>query len=187
MSVNTVLPEDAGGLRCRNCLNNQKLGLEYEFRPDKYLDFFSGSHGGSQMFRRILIPVDLTEKHQQAVDIAGQLASYQAGEVTLLHVIELIHGTSFDEERDFYRRLERKTRASMEQLATALKERGIAWRGEIRYGDRAAEVVRHAQEAGTELIVLTSHRIDLQHPGAGWGTLSYKIGILSQCPVLLVK
>jgi hypothetical protein len=42
-------------------------------------------------------------------------------------------------------------------------------------------------ESGVELIVLSSHRVDLQNPGAGWGTMSYKVGILSQCPVLIVK
>jgi hypothetical protein len=42
-------------------------------------------------------------------------------------------------------------------------------------------------EAGIDLIVLNSHRIDLKNPGAGWGTWSYKIGILSQRPVLPVK
>jgi len=38
-----------------------------------------------------------------------------------------------------------------------------------------------------DLIVLTSHKIDLAHPAEGWGTTSYKVGILCQCPVLLVK
>jgi nucleotide-binding universal stress UspA family protein len=55
------------------------------------------------------------------------------------------------------------------------------------FGSRAHEIVRYATEVGVDLIVLTSHRIDLHHPSAGWGTVSYKVGILSQCPVLLVK
>jgi hypothetical protein len=41
-------------------------------------------------------------------------------------------------------------------------------------------------EAVVDRIVLSSHRIDLQNPSAGWGTVSYKVGILSQCAVLLV-
>ena len=28
---------------------------------------------------------------------------------------------------------------------------------------------------------------DPEHPAAGWGSLSHKIGLLSSCPVLLVK
>ena len=55
------------------------------------------------------------------------------------------------------------------------------------FGDRAEEIVRHVGKAGTDLVVLGSHRIDPDWPGAGWGTLSYKVGILAPCPVLLVK
>ena len=58
---------------------------------------------------------------------------------------------------------------------------------EVIFGDRAHEIVRYAMERGVDLIVLSSHRIDLGNPSAGWGTVSYKVGILSQCPVLLVK
>ncbi len=47
--------------------------------------------------------------------------------------------------------------------------------------------MRYAVEEGMDLIVLKSHRIDLENPSAGWGTVSYKVGILAQCPVLLVK
>ena len=56
-----------------------------------------------------------------------------------------------------------------------------------RGGNRAPEIVRYAGEIGVDLIVLKSHRIDLENPSAGWGTVSYKVGILAQCPVLLVK
>ena len=45
----------------------------------------------------------------------------------------------------------------------------------------------YALEAGTDLIVLAPHRIDLKDPSAGWGTVSHKVGILSPCAVLLVK
>jgi hypothetical protein len=35
--------------------------------------------------------------------------------------------------------------------------------------------------------ILTAPRLDAAVPSAGWGSMSYRIGILSQCPVLLVK
>jgi len=68
-----------------------------------------------------------------------------------------------------------------------LGERAVPQREEVIFGNRAPEIVRYAVEAGIDLIVLKSHRIDLQNPSAGWGTVSYKVGILAQCPVLLVK
>jgi nucleotide-binding universal stress UspA family protein len=139
------------------------------------------------MFTKILVPVDLTDTHQQAIEIAAQLASERGGEVTLLHVVEVIPGLWVDEERDFYDRLETAARDHLARLGRQLEERNVTRREEIIFGNRAEEIVRYAMEMGADLIVLKSHRIDLKNPGAGWGTLSYKISILSQCPVLLVK
>jgi nucleotide-binding universal stress UspA family protein len=58
---------------------------------------------------------------------------------------------------------------------------------EVLIGSPAREIVRFATAKRVDLIVLGSHRIDLARPAAGWGTTSYKVGILCQCPVLLVK
>jgi len=139
------------------------------------------------VFEKILVPVDLSDTHQQALEIAARLAGESRGQVTLLHVVEVIPGLWVEEERDFYDRLEAAARDQLSRLGRQLEEMHIPRREEIIFGNRAEEIVRYAMEAGVDLIVLSSHRIDLKNPGAGWGTLSYKIGILSQCPVLLVK
>ena len=139
------------------------------------------------MFRKILMPVDLTDRHQQALDIAARLAHESAGEVTLLHVVELIPGIWPQEERAFYDRIEQAARDHLAKLGRGLEERHVPRREEVIFGNRAPEIVRYAMETGVDLIVLSSHRIDLENPSAGWGTMSYKVGILSQCPVLLVK
>ena len=34
---------------------------------------------------------------------------------------------------------------------------------------------------------MSSHKLPLRRGGENWGTISYKVGILSRCPVLLVK
>lgn len=139
------------------------------------------------MFQKILVPVDLTDKHQRALEIALQLAGQAGGEVTLLHVIELIQGLSMDEERGFYQRLERTAHARLERLRASLAGHKVPVTVQVVFGDRAREVMQHASHTGTELIILTSHRVDPQDPGTHWGTLSYKLGILAQCPILLVK
>jgi nucleotide-binding universal stress UspA family protein len=139
------------------------------------------------MFQKILVPVDLTDAHQPALDIAARLAQGGAGAVTLLHVIEVISEVWAGEDRDFYDRLEHKARDHLARLGHALRERAVPGREEVVFGNRAPEIVRYAVEEGMDLIVLKSHRIDLENPSAGWGTVSYKVGILAQCPVLLVK
>ena len=138
------------------------------------------------MFKKILVPVDLTDKQQRPLEVAADLAASN-GEVILLHVIELIPGLSMEEERPFYDRLEARAHAHFERLVPPLAARKIAWHTEVLYGARAHTVVLHAMEIDADLIVLASHAIDLNNPVTGWGSVSYQISILSQCPVLLLK
>jgi nucleotide-binding universal stress UspA family protein len=139
------------------------------------------------MFHKILVPVDLTDTHLHSVRIAAQLAEANRGAVTLLHVVETMYGLAMSEEREFYGRLERRARAHLEKLRTLAETLKIAWYIEVLFGKPAGEILHFAADKGIDLIVLSSHRIDPENPTAGWGTLSHKIGILSQCPVLLVK
>jgi len=123
----------------------------------------------------------------RALDIAAALAGQDRGQITVLHVIELIAGLSHEEGKEFYDRLEKKARQHVAGLGARLAAHKVACRTEVAFGNRAVEILRYAQQNGTDLIVLTSHRIDLQQGAAGLGTLSHKVGILSPCPVLLVK
>ncbi len=138
------------------------------------------------MFERVLVPLDLSPRHLSAVDVAARIVA-PGGEITLIHVVEVIPGVGPDEDPDFYARLEARARAHLEGAKRRVEAAGARAEGVLRYGDRAEEIVRYVDEAGTDLVVLGSHPIDLEQPGAGWGTLSYKVGILAPCPVLLVK
>ena len=138
------------------------------------------------MFERILVPVDLTEKNRSAVETARQLALESEGRVTLLHVIEMLD-LPFEEVEEFYRELERKAGDAMGRLAGILEDAGVEHTLQVGYGQRAAEIVEFADEHDFDLIVLTSHRTDLENPAEDWATLSHKVAILAQCPVLLVK
>lgn len=143
------------------------------------------------MFRKILVPVDFTDKNEAALSAALQTASHadpgQRGEVELLHVIETIEHIGFEEMADFYRGLETRASAKLFALEDRFREAGIEVRHEILYGKRAETIVHHAQEREADLIVLSSHKVDRDHPALGWGSISYRIAIVARCPVLLVK
>ncbi|HWP46623.1 MAG TPA: universal stress protein [Candidatus Limnocylindrales bacterium] len=139
------------------------------------------------MFQRIMVPVDLTDKNIVALNIAAQIAAQNKASITLLHVIETIPDLSFEELQEFYRNLEKKAMNKMNELAERLLEKGLTVHQKVQYGNRAEEIVKYAAEHQIDLIILTSHKVNLENPGRGWGTISYKVGILSQCPVLLVK
>jgi nucleotide-binding universal stress UspA family protein len=139
------------------------------------------------MFRKVLVPVDLTDRHGPAIEIAGRLATESDGEVVILHIIELVQGLPRDEDPPFYRRLETKAKEYISRLTEVLREKKVKARSEIVFGNRVAEISGFARANATDLIVLASHRFDPARPGAGWGSLSHQIGVLATCPVLLVK
>src|SRR5438874_905693 len=102
------------------------------------------------MFKNILLPVDLTDRHSQALDVAGELATQSGGEVVLLHVIETISGVSMEAERPFYGRLERAARGHLDRLGKHLGERQVRWRPEVRYGHRAQQSAAYAKETAAD-------------------------------------
>jgi nucleotide-binding universal stress UspA family protein len=139
------------------------------------------------MFKHILLPVDLSNKHTSALETAAELAAPAGGTVTLLHVIEVIQGMSKDEEKPFYDRLERLAHRHLETLGQHLAQRKIAWQAVLLYGARAQETVRYAREKSVDLIVMTSPRMDPDHLRQSFGSLSYPIAFVAPCPVLLVR
>jgi universal stress protein A len=138
-------------------------------------------------FRRILVPTDLTDRTVKALDLAMQLAAGGPSRVTLLHVVETVRGLGFGELKSFYQKLEAKSEAKMATLARRAATKGIAVKAEVAYGPRAETIIKVATARHADLIVLASHRVSPSMVGRDWGTISYKVGILAQCPVLLVK
>lgn len=139
------------------------------------------------MFKNILIPVDFSEGNQRAVDIASTLARENRASLTLLHVIETIDNTDFMEIKDFYTGLEKRATEAMNKLVESLTGNDLTVKQKIVYGNRASQILQFAQERKIDLIVLSSHKVNPAEPVKGWGTISHKVGILSPCPILLVK
>ena len=87
----------------------------------------------------------------------------------------------------FYAELESRARKRLGALAARHSHAGVAVRMEVAYGAPASEILRVSQERAIDLVVLASHVVNRDEPASGWGTLSYKVGLLVTCPVLLVK
>ncbi len=138
------------------------------------------------MFGRILVPVDFTPRSLRAVRAAAKVAATTRAKTTLLHVIERIDDGESGAFESFYRKLELAAREKMKALLAPFGERLLV-RAEILYGKPVGEILRFAQANRIDLIVMSSHKLPLRHSGESWGTVSYKVGILSRCPVLLVK
>jgi nucleotide-binding universal stress UspA family protein len=139
------------------------------------------------MFQHILVPTDLSGHTAMATDTARNLARRDGARITLLHVIETVSGAEYDEFESFYRELEGRASEHLTALASRIDDPGVELAKTVVYGKPSEEIVRFAVENQVDLIILASHRIDTSRPGYGWGTLSYRVGILAPCSVLLVK
>jgi nucleotide-binding universal stress UspA family protein len=138
-------------------------------------------------FHHLLVPTDLTKRTEKALQVADKLAVSDKSRITLVHVIETIDGVHLDELKPFYERLEQKARTAMTRFSRSVPQ-GIAQvESAVVYGKRAEEIVKYALANDVDLIVLASHRVNPSMVNRDWGTISYKVGILAQCPVLLVK
>jgi nucleotide-binding universal stress UspA family protein len=139
------------------------------------------------VFSRILVPIDLGERHARSLKLALALALERSASVTLVHVVQQVPGLPPGEMRAFYNRLVQKSRRGLARAAKLFAARGIRVRSEVLVGEPAREIVRAAAAAHADLIVMDSHRVNPRRRGMGWGTTSYKVGILCRCPILLVK
>jgi nucleotide-binding universal stress UspA family protein len=139
------------------------------------------------LFHNILVPVDLTDRHERALEVAAGLVAQTGGEVTLLHVIERIDGLPREEAVDFYKQLEEKAEVHLGRLLGILRQRSVAGRVLIVHGNCVQEIADFANRANCDLIILASHAVGRADSLGGWATKSYQIGIVAQCPVMLLK
>lgn len=141
--------------------------------------------GAGGPFRHVLIPSDLTSRTRVALDRVNALGLPPASRITLLHVVETIDGLGSRELKPFYSRLEKKARTTLSTLAKGVRAAPIEVA--VVQGRRAESIVNFAAANGVDLIVLASHRVNPSMENRDWGSISYKVGILADCPVLLVK
>jgi universal stress protein A len=139
------------------------------------------------MFNNILVPTDLSKRSSKALDIAIKLGSESKCKITLLHVIETIDDVDYKEFEEFYEKLKVRAEGKMDEMVRDKNSRQSDIRREIAFGKRVKEIVRFAYENDIDLIILTSHKIEKIDAAEGWATISYRVGILSHCPVLMVK
>lgn len=141
-------------------------------------------------FHHILVPIDSTAKNNAAMDIAFELAVQNKATTSLLHVIQAIDsgGDTPDEETtEFYRHIRARAESELERISQRFLDADIPCEVKVRIGDRLQEIVEFASQHQVDLIIMSSHRIDPNHIAETWGTISYKVSVICECPILLVK
>ncbi|MBN1850921.1 MAG: universal stress protein [Deltaproteobacteria bacterium] len=140
------------------------------------------------MFKHILVPTDLTAKSEKAIEVAVKFATFDdLNKISLLHVIETIEDADDKEFREFYEKLKDRAEKEMNGIIDRYSRKHIVFDAKIVFGNRVREIVRFAHENAADLIILSSHKIEETDVAQGWATISYRVGILAHCPVMMVK
>ena len=140
------------------------------------------------MFRHLLVPIDLSDRNEQALRTAFDLAATNDARITLVHVVTQVRGIPMTELRSFYEQLEERAKARLGSVVRKYAQPGMDVRSVTLIGDPARDVVRWAERQRVDLIVIGSHSVEPRSgPRVGWGSISYKVALLCRCPVLLVK
>jgi nucleotide-binding universal stress UspA family protein len=134
-----------------------------------------------------LVSSDLTERNRKAIDIAVEMAIENGASITVLHVIEKVEEADSDDFKKFYEQLGARASERIGKLLAEYDRKGLTMEKQIIYGKRVYEILKFAATHSVDLIIMSSHKLDPENLTEDWGTISFKVGVLSDCPVLLVK
>jgi nucleotide-binding universal stress UspA family protein len=128
---------------------------------------------------------DLSPDSVRSLRAGLDLARPGGADVLLFHVVQRIPNLEDAEIERFYEVLSNTARDRMQQIvAQATVGTDVPVRVEVTIGRPASEILRVASERACDAIVLL-HRADPE--GQMLGSISYKLGILAPCSVLLLK
>lgn len=142
-------------------------------------------------FKKILCPTDFSEPACKAIQAAGELAEQFSSELILLHVVgtvpvlETPTGLAGFDVAAYRQELADAAQTSLTQRVKQYVPASVTARTLVVNGDAAHEIGRVAEEAGVDLIVLSTHG------ESGWrhrlfGSVLEKVLRIADCPVLAV-
>src|ERR1700761_7777678 len=106
------------------------------------------------MFTNILVPIDLDEPDEHALELAITLASEQRARITLFHVYEIPSIAYSDPFPWPIERLEEAARTAMQQQLVQTRQRYPACEGVIDVGTVWHRIIEYARAAQADLIVM---------------------------------
>jgi len=148
--------------------------------------------------RKILVPVDGSERSINAVEFAVDLATKYDSEIRLVHVIPNSiwrYCMATDEEEDLIpphiikntiKEMEEEGERLLSSVLTSVKGAGIEAHAQLDHGYPAKKILQIAKEENFDLIVMGSR-------GRGtitrlfFGSISDEVIRKAPCPILLVK
>lgn len=141
-------------------------------------------------FKHVLVPLDLAPRNKAALEIAFEVALENKAKVSLLHVTERIEFPGEEPDKEmlaFYENIRQRYMAELESISQRFSDAGVDVETKVHLGKPLKKIVDFSMTHDVDLIIMSSHPIQSDDPLRSWGTLSYKVSIACECPILLVK
>jgi nucleotide-binding universal stress UspA family protein len=140
--------------------------------------------------QRFLVPIDLSEYANQALDYAVNLAGKLDAHLMLLHVIQSISLGGVDMgvtlPYTYAQDLEAEIMQSMESALTRVTAAGLEGEIVVVHGIPFHEIIETAKTRQVDLIIMGTHgRTNLQY--VLLGSVAEKVVRLAPCPVLVAR
>lgn len=145
------------------------------------------------MYRKILVPVDGSEKASKAALHAAELASKMGSEITLFHVVPSLPpyvNTSPDRFGNIQQAIMDEFQKHGQDILSQVKSDLIGYnlniKSEIAVGQPADEILNRVKEQGYDLLVMGSRGLG-EIKGYLMGSVSNRVARHASCPVLIVR
>lgn len=142
--------------------------------------------------QRILVPYDFSTHSEHALCYGCELAEKFRAELHLLYIVENLGTTLADPEmaiypvNDFLADQERHVAGKLKSIPESPWIDKLTCVRSVRTGAPFLEIIRYAQQANIDLIVMATHgRTGLKH--VLLGSVAEKVVRKSGCPVLTVR
>ena len=140
------------------------------------------------MAKRILVPLDASERSESVLPFVADLARGAGGTVRLVHVTPYVRTRLSDDGRVLFygHQAEERETARADSRLRDLEPLldGVALEHRVRLGDPAEEIVREAEAFGADVVVLSTRR------RPWWrrvGRVATRVRAQSDVPVLLLS
>lgn len=140
------------------------------------------------MYKKIIVTLDRSALAEQALEHAVDIAKAFGAQVELLTVVPVMQqlmqdGSTVNVNWDAE---VAEDEEYLKGILARVREAGVEVRSELRRGDVAEEILRHAEEMKADLIVMSTHG----RSGLGrwvYGSIADRVLRHSPVPVLLVR
>ncbi len=136
------------------------------------------------MYKSILVPIDLAnaEKSQPMIEIARKLGG-EGSQILLLNVVEEVPSWIANELPEGI--LEKSRQSARSELKAMVNASVIKAKVEVRSGHPYKTILNVAEEVGTDLIIIASHKPGLQDYFLG--STAAKVVRHASCSVLVTR